>query len=124
MKRSILLSLVVLSGVLSTPVASAAPPPRHACCGAPLAVRDPGVNRRQHVQGDRIRQGVRTGELTGPETRGLVQQRRGIRQDERLYKSDGALTRPERRDLHGQLNGLSRDIYAQKHDADLRARAW
>jgi hypothetical protein len=124
MKRSILLSLVVLSGVLAAPAVNAAPAAGHRCCGAPLAVRDPAVNRRQHVQGDRIRQGARSGELTRAETRGLFQQRRGIRQDERLYKSDGVLTRAERRDLHGQLNGLSRDIYAQKHDAERRPRAW
>lgn len=124
MKRTILLSVLVLSGVLATPAAIAAPAVGHRCCSAPLAVRRPGVNARQHVQGDRIRQGVRSGELTRAETRGLRQQRRDIRQDERLYRSDGVLTRAERRDLHGQLNGLSRDIYAQKHDAQRRPRAW
>jgi hypothetical protein len=124
MKRTVLVSLFVLSSVLVAPAVNAAPAAGHRCCGAPLAVRDPGVNRRQHVQGDRIRQGVRSGDLTRAETRGLLQQRRGIRQDERSYKSDGVLTRAERRDLHGQLNDLSRDIYAQKHDAERRSRAW
>jgi hypothetical protein len=124
MKRNLLLSLILLSGVVAPPAANAAPAAGHRCCGAPLAVRDPGVNRRQHLQGDRIRHGVRSGQLTGVETRGLIQERRGIRKNERLYKSDGALTRAERQDLHGQLNDLSRDIYSEKHDADRRPRAW
>lgn len=124
MKRAIFLPLIVLSGVLATPAANAGPAIGHRCCGAPLAVRHSGINARQHIQGDRIRQGIRSGELTRPETRGLRQQRRDIRQDERLYRSDGALTRAERRDLHRQLDGLSRDVYEQKHDAQRRPRAW
>jgi hypothetical protein len=124
MKRTILLSVLVLSGVLATPAAIAGPVAGHCRCGAPLAVRYPGVNARQHVQGDRIRQGILSGELTRAETRGLLGQRRDIRQDERLYRSDGVLTRAERRDLHRQLDGLSRDIYAQRHDAQGRPRVW
>ena len=124
MKHSILFSIIVVSGVLAPPAVNAAPAAGHRCCGAPLAVRDPGVNRRQHLQGDRIRNGVRSGQLTGAETRGLIQERQTIRQNERLYKSDSALTRAERRDLHGQLNDLSRDIYGEKHDAERRPGAW
>lgn len=82
--------------------------------------RDPGVNAHQHRQQARIRQGVRSGELTRRETRGLVREQRDIRRLERDYKSDGTLTGAERRDLHREQNQASRDIYKQKHDAQDR----
>jgi hypothetical protein len=86
----------------------------------PAAVRDPGVNGRQHNQQDRIVQGVRSGELTKGEAQGLRAEQRSIRQEERQYKSDGILTRDERRDLHQDLRAASRDIYSEKHDAEAR----
>lgn len=85
--------------------------------------RDPGVNQRQHNQDQRIRQGVRSGELTRQETGGLLQERRAIRQEERAYKSDGKMTKDERKDLHQDLNDLSKDIYNEKHDDETRPRA-
>jgi hypothetical protein len=86
----------------------------------PGAVGDPGVNARQHNQRDRIAQGVRSGELTKSETKGLLQEQRSIRQEERAYKSDGVLTRDERRDLHQDLTQASRNIYNEKHDGETR----
>lgn len=82
--------------------------------------RDPGVNARQQHQRQRVQQGVRSGELTRRETRGLVHEQRDIRQLEREYKSDGTLTAAERRDLHHEQNQASRHIYRQKHDAQDR----
>jgi polyhydroxyalkanoate synthesis regulator phasin len=86
----------------------------------PPAVRDPGVNARQHVQRDRIGQGVRSGELTKQETKELAAEQRAIRKEEREYQSDGKLTKEERKDLHQDLNAASRNIYEQKHDAEKR----
>jgi hypothetical protein len=86
----------------------------------PAAVRDPGVNARQHAQHDRIAQGVRSGELTKSEAQGLRTEQRSLRQEERQYKSDGTLTRDERKDLHQDLNAASRNIYDEKHDAEQR----
>jgi hypothetical protein len=86
----------------------------------PAAVRDPGVNQRQRNQHDRIAQGVRSGELTKDEAKGLRAGERSIRQEERQYKSDGILTRNERKDLHQDLNVSSRNIYNEKHDAETR----
>lgn len=82
--------------------------------------RDPGVNARQHSQHDRIAQSVHSGSLTRAEAKGLRDERRTIRQEERQYKSDGVLTREERRDLRQDLNVASRDIYREKHDAETR----
>lgn len=86
----------------------------------PAAVRDPGVNGRQHNQHHRMAQGVRSGSLTRDEAQGLRTEQRSIRQEERQYKSDGTLTRDERRDLHQDLNAASRNIYVEKHDAETR----
>ena len=86
----------------------------------PAAGRDPGVNQRQHNQHDRIAQGVRSGELTKDEAKGLRAEQRSIRQEERQYKSDGILTKAERTDLRQDLNAASRNIYNEKHDADTR----
>lgn len=88
-----------------------------------VRTRDPGVNARQNNQRDRIQQGVRSGELTRRETRGVVEEQRDVRQLERAYKSDGELTGAERRDLHHEQNQASRDIYDQKHDAQDRPAA-
>lgn len=82
--------------------------------------RDPGVNARQHHQKQRVRQGVRSGQLTRREARGLRAEHRNIKQLERSYKSDGTLSSAERRDLHRQLNRNSRTIYRQKHDVQRR----
>jgi len=85
--------------------------------------RDPGVNQRQHNQQQRIKQGVRSGQLTKEETRDLRSEQKAIRQEERAYKADGKLTKEERKDLHKDMNDLSKDIYQEKHDADVRPKA-
>ena len=82
--------------------------------------REPGVNARQHIQKDRIQQGVRTGSLTRDEAKELRKGQREIRQQEREYRSDGEMTREERKELHKELNEQSRAIYQQKHDAETR----
>ena len=87
---------------------------------ADRGTHDPGVNARQHHQTDRIKQGVRSGELTRNEAQGLREDRRDIKQLEKAYKSDGTLTGAERRDLHHELNQNSQNIYQQKHDGQSR----
>lgn len=81
---------------------------------------DPGVNTRQHHQKDRIKQGVKSGELTKDEAKQLNQERREIRKEEHDYKADGKLTPAERKDLHQDMNQLSKDIHEQKHDGEKR----
>ena len=87
---------------------------------ADAGTRDPRVNARQQNQHQRVKQGVRSGELTRRETGALAHEQRDIRQLEREYKSDGTLTRGERVDLHQEQNQASRHIYNQKHDAQDR----
>ena len=121
MNKLIMVSIALVSGLslTSLPVLAEGRAHQH----ANIKQRDPGVNHRQHHQVERIRQGVRSGELTRSEVQGLNEQRREIRQQERAYKADGQLTKAERKDLHQDMNALSKDIYNEKHDAEKRPNA-
>lgn len=80
----------------------------------------PALDQRQQNQAQRIRQGVRSGELTRPETRRLVHGQRELRRDERAAKADGVVTARERAGLQHEANQQSRRIHRQKHDAQDR----
>jgi len=82
-----------------------------------------GVNERQHNQQLRIRQGIRSGELTGVETARLQRREAQIRLNEALARrSGGEFTLRERARIQHQLDRASRDIYRQKHDRQDRDR--
>lgn len=65
----------------------------------PALAGTPRLDAREHNQRQRIAQGVRSGELTRPEARGLIA--------------------GERR-LHRHAKRMSARIYRQKHDAQSR----
>ena len=78
--------------------------------------RTPGINHRQHHQHTRIRDGVRSGELTRKETARLRVEQRHVRRAERRVKSDGNVTREERARIERKQNRAGRDIRRQTHD--------
>jgi len=79
------------------------------------------VNQRQHRQGHRIADGVRSGQLTRRETAGLLAEQAYIRIEEARYRrSVGGLTPREYVGLQRDLNRASRHIYRQKHDGQRR----
>lgn len=78
----------------------------------------PKVNRREHHQKNRIRQGVKSGELSKEEAQTLKQEQKNIHSKEKEYKSDGTLSKEERKELHKELNEASQNIYEEKHDAE------
>ena len=80
----------------------------------------PGITARQHHEQARIRQGVRSGELTRIEAAHLEGRETEIRQDKREAKADGVVTRDERQDIRKDERQTSRAIYRQKHDAQVR----
>jgi hypothetical protein len=86
----------------------------------PVLAGTPVLDRREHNQRERIEQGVRSGELTRPETRRLVAGQRALRLDERAAKADGIVTARERARLQHEADVQSRRIYRQKHDAQTR----
>ncbi|MFC4262851.1 hypothetical protein ACFOWM_08185 [Ferruginibacter yonginensis] len=65
----------------------------------------------------RIRQGVKSGELTKAETVRLKSQQAAVYQEQKAYKADGVVTPAERKDLRQDKRKLSRNIKRQKNDA-------
>ena len=79
-----------------------------------------GVNGRQYREQHRIREGVRSGELTRREAGRLEAEQARIRVDERFARRDGYISPRERARLDRDLDRASRDIYRQKHDGQDR----
>jgi hypothetical protein len=86
----------------------------------PALAGTPGLDAREQNQRERIAQGVRSGELTRPETRRLVRGEVRLHRHERIARSDGVVTRAERYRLHQHADRMSGRIYRQKHDDQSR----
>jgi hypothetical protein len=83
---------------------------------ATTLARTPVVNKREHRQQTRIRQGIRSGELTFKEALRLEREQASIRRKEARAKADGVVTLGERARLHRELDQANRHIRRQKHD--------
>ncbi len=91
-----------------------------ATTGAAVAAQ-PTVKNRQIRQQQRIHQGVRSGELTGPEAARL--QRSSARIHRSIVKDrvdQGVFTPRERAQAQRKLNRQSKRIAVQKHDDNKR----
>lgn len=86
------------------------------------AAGTPAIDQAQHNQRARIEQGVRSGELTVPETRQLARQQGRLHRHEAAARSDGVVTPGERHRLRHHAHHNSRGVYRQKHDAQERGR--
>ena len=78
--------------------------------------KTPRATKRQINQQERIRHGVKRGELTKGETIRLEKQQKKIQKDKIKAKSDGVVTKKERAKLHAEQNRASRTIYRKKHN--------
>ena len=76
----------------------------------------PGINKRQLRQQARIRQGVRSGELTPSEAKNLEKREAKIQADKKAAKADGKVTPQERKKLNRELNRTNRAIRRKKHN--------
>lgn len=75
------------------------------------------INGRERRQQERIRQGVRSGELTRREAARLEAEQARIRVNEAYARRSGnGLSAQERARLERELNRSSKDIYRQKND--------
>ncbi|HOP40395.1 MAG TPA: hypothetical protein PLI53_05080 [Geobacteraceae bacterium] len=105
MKKSIVFGIMAaVIVVMSAGIASAG------------SINDPGVNKRQWRQEQRIEHGIASGQLTRGEARALDREQMRIRHMEARMKSDGHLTARERLRLHHRLNIANRDIWRMKHN--------
>jgi hypothetical protein len=79
--------------------------------------RPRGVNAREHRQVERIRQGVKSDEVTRAELDRLKADEAAVRAEERVYRQSGdGLNKRETRDLEKDLNRTSREIYRARHN--------
>jgi hypothetical protein len=107
------LTSLVLAGSLLLP--AAADPAIQRIPGHPRVNQ---VNQRRTNQRGRIRQGVRSGQLSNGERRSLNTQEGAIHSEEHTMRSedDGHLTHADQRSLNQQQNVVSKDIYQDKHN--------
>ena len=84
--------------------------------------KTPRINKREHYQQERIRQGIQSGSVTRHEAARLEAEQARIRVDEARAKADGHVSYRERERLNHELNRASRDIHHQKHDDQHRGQ--
>jgi len=91
-----------------------------AVLGVTLSAAGPIANRAANQQA-RIRQGVRSGQLTPRETARLEAREHALHREIAHDRLTGnGLSPRERRTITRQQNNLSHQIYKQKHDAQVR----
>lgn len=78
------------------------------------------VNARQDRQMDRIKDGMRNGNLTRHEFRDLMQEQREIRAMEQHFRADGIIDGREFQRLDRALDVASKNIRFEKHDRQER----
>lgn len=110
--RTVLATVLGLALVASPALAAGGPAGK----GKPM-----GINAREHRQAERIKDGVKDGELTKGELDKLRADEAAIRAEERVYRnSGGGLDKAEKKDLEKDLNKTSREIYRDKHNNRVR----
>lgn len=87
--------------------------------GTALAAHTPNLDRREALQGARILQGVRSGQLNGLEAVRLTRAEVRLHANEARAKSDGVVTAGERARLQAEAQRTSARIWRQKHDAQV-----
>jgi len=80
----------------------------------------PGISGKQLSQKSKIKQGVRSGELTRRETKALIIEQKQVKLMKRAAKTDGKVTRRERKVLRRKQRSADYNIYRQKHDGQSR----
>ncbi|HYP02872.1 MAG TPA: hypothetical protein VER76_21995 [Pyrinomonadaceae bacterium] len=84
------------------------------------------AQRRNNDRNDRerIRRGIRSGQITREEARQIRERERQLRAERRTYRSDGVLTREERREIRRDEREQDRYIRSQRRDDDRNNRRW
>jgi hypothetical protein len=80
--------------------------------GNTYAQEVPNAPTRHH----RIKQGVKSGELTKAEAADLRNDQKDVRQDIKDAKKDGKITRKESKEIRHDKKHLNREIFRKKHN--------
>lgn len=83
---------------------------------ASFAQNTPVVDKREANQKARIKEGVKSGEITKHEAKNLAKQQRHVKKAEAKAKADGEVTAAERAKLDRKQDRASKNIAKQKHD--------
>jgi hypothetical protein len=83
-----------------------------------------GQRRDNRNDRQRIRRGVRSGQITRDEARALRERQRQIRAERRAYRSDGTLTRDERREIRRDEREHDRQIRRARRNDVRRDDNW
>jgi hypothetical protein len=75
---------------------------------------------RSAIQQARIRQGLRTGEITPREAVGLEAQQAHIHREKRIARADGVVTPAEHANIAATERRASRNIYFRRRDMQRR----
>jgi hypothetical protein len=78
--------------------------------------RTPLANKRMRRQRRRVKQGVKSGQLTKDETKELAADHKELRNEIKDAKSDGKVTKEERKQIQKDQNAESKKIYDLKHN--------
>jgi hypothetical protein len=109
LRRVVMKAFIALAFILSV-----------ACSASFGQTATPKATKRQIHQQQRIKEGVKSGELTKKEAARLEVREHKIAKDKREAKADGVVTPQERAKIQREQNKASRRIYLQKHDAQKR----
>ena len=88
--------------------------------GLGVSTTNAQIRHRAQNQHQRIRQGVKSGELTKSEAKTLRANEKDLHQDVKLAKSDGKITPGEKKIITKEENKDSREIYRKKHNGRVR----
>ncbi|MDQ3650855.1 MAG: hypothetical protein M3458_11400 [Acidobacteriota bacterium] len=82
--------------------------------------RNRGGRSNDYQDRQRVRRGVRSGQITRDEAREIREREQQIRAERRGYRSDGTMTREERREIRSDERQQDRYIRSQRRDNDRR----
>lgn len=85
-------------------------------CALGINSADAQIKKSARNQHGRIKQGVKSGELTKAEAVNLRQDQKEIRQDVKLAKADGQVTGEEKKIIRKEQRQASHKIYRKKHN--------
>ena len=80
--------------------------------------------QRRNNDRQRIRTGIRSGQITREEARQIRARQQQIRAERRAARADGVVTREERREIRRDRREQDRYIRSQRRDDDRRNRRW
>lgn len=80
------------------------------------AQETPRVDARQENQKNRIKEGVKSGELTRKETANLIEDKKRIKRMESKAKANGTVSVREKARIENAQDKVSKEIYRKKHN--------